>query len=235
MNLLKRFLLIPILALTAGQTTSAQTTISVKTSFAYESEYVFRGVQFADSSFQPSVEISYGSFYLGTWINSPIVDVDAQFLNEVDFYGGFGFDLGEKLSFDVGLTYYWFPEEPATDAQTRELYLGAAADIPLSPEVYFFYDFDLDTFTVEGAVGYSFTLGESVDSPLALDVGAYLAYVAPKVGPNGVYFGGSADISYALSPHTAFSLGVRASGISSEIGNDRTGNFWWGMSFSAGF
>ncbi len=235
MNLLKRFLLIPTLFLIAGHGVSAQTTISVDTSFAYESEYVFRGVQFADSSFQPSVEIGYSSFYLGTWINSPIVDRDAQFLNEIDFYGGFGFDLGKKLSLDVGLTYYWFPEEPSADAQTRELYLGAAADTMLSPEVYFFYDFDLDTFTVEGAVGHSFKLGESVDSPLALDVGAYLAYVAPKLGSNGVYFGGSADISYVLSPYTAFSLGVRSSGISSEIGNGRTGNIWWGMSFSAGF
>ena len=32
-------------------------------------------------------------------------------------------------------------EEPSADAQTRELYLGAAADTMLSPEVYFFYDF----------------------------------------------------------------------------------------------
>ncbi len=163
------------------------------------------------------------------------MDPDAQFLNEVDFYGGYGFDLGEKLSLDVGLTYYWFQEEPASDAKTRELYLGAAADIALSPEVYFFYDFDLDTFTVQGALGHSFTLGESADSPLALDVGTYFGYVAPKFGSNGVYFGGSADISYALSPHTAFSLGVRTSGISSDISSGRTGNLWWAMSFSAGF
>ena len=232
----KILILIPfVLAAANEKVVMAQTSITIETSFAYESEYVFRGVQFADQSFQPSVEIGFGSFYLGTWVNAPIVDPDAQFLNEIDFYGGFGFDLGERLSLDIGLTYYWFPEEPTSASQTREVYAGFGFDLPASPELYFFYDFDLDTFTIEAAVGHSISLGHSADSPLTLDLGATLGYVHPKSGTSGVYYGGSADLSYALSPNNSLSFGLRTSGIESGISSGRRGNFWWGMSFTAGF
>ncbi len=235
MKIFKKLLMLLPFILFSQHTAFAQTSIRVETSFAYESEYVFRGVQFADESFQPSVEIGYGTFYIGTWVNTPIVDRDAQFLNEIDFYGGFGFDLGERLSLDIGLTYYWFPEEPSSDSQTREAFAGFVFDLPASPELYFFYDFDLDTFTIEAAVGHSISLGSSTDSPLSLDLGATLGYVHPKSGTSGAYYGGSADLSYALSPNNSFSFGVRTSGIERGISNGRTGNLWWGMSFTAGF
>ena len=44
--------------------------LTVKTNFAYQSEYVFRGVQLATESFQPSIEFGYDAFYLGLWTNS---------------------------------------------------------------------------------------------------------------------------------------------------------------------
>ncbi len=213
----------------------AQTSILIDTSFAYESEYVFRGVQFADSSFQPSVEISYNSFNIGTWLNTPIVDPGAQFLNEVDFHGGFGFDLGEQLSLDIGLTYYWFPEEPSADLRTHEVFFGLGFDLAANPEIYFYYDFDLDTFTIEGALGHSIALGQSPDSPASVDFGAYLGYVSPRSEDSGFYYGGTADLTYAFTPNASISFGIRTSGIENGISNGRTGNFWWSISFSTGF
>lgn len=230
----KTFLSLIVTSLLAigGANTYANLTFS--TTMAFESEYVFRSVQYADASFQPSVELAYGDFYIGTWVNQPIVDPGAMFLNEVDFYGGYGFALGDTFSADVGLTYYWFPEEPATDGYSREVYFGLSADVALAPSVYFYYDFDLDTFTIEGSFGHSFALGEG--SPASFDLGAYFGYVAPKGAPNDVYYGGSADISYAFTDNASFSFGVRASGLGDDLaGGGRDGNFWWGMSFSAGF
>jgi uncharacterized protein (TIGR02001 family) len=226
--------LIPLLLLGAREG-SAQTDITIDTAFAYESEYVFRGIQFADHSFQPSMDIGWGGFYFGSWINAPIEDPNNSFLIEVDFYGGYGFDLSDTLSVDIGLTWYWFPEIPSAASSTREIYLGTAFDVFLAPSVYFYYDFDLSTFTVEASVGHSFPLGSSADSAWTLDLGAYLGFVAPEGGADGAYYGGSADISFAVSEHTAMSIGVRGSGISDDLSAGRTANVWWGMSFSAGF
>ena len=223
--------LIPLLIILSARSVSAQTNITVDTAFAYESEYVFRGVQFADHSFQSSVDIGSGGFYFGTWINAPIEDPNNSFLIEVDFYGGYGFDLNDSVSLDVGMTYYWFPEVPPASA-TKEIYIGAAFDVAASPGVYIYYDFDLSTFTIEGSVGHSIALG---DGPLSLDLGAYLAYATTDGGSNGVYYGTTIDMGYAISEHTSFSAGLRASGISDDISTGRTSNFWWGMSFSAGF
>ena len=102
-----------------------------------------------------------------------------MFLNEVDFFGGVAFDLNDTFSIDIGLTYYWFPEEPATDTQTREVYFGLSSSIAWAPDATFYYDFDLETFTLEISKGTSIALGGD-DVPLSLDPGAYLGFVNPK-------------------------------------------------------
>ena len=208
--------------------------VSISTTFAFESEYVFRGVQLADESFQPSIEVSYEGFYVGTWVSSPVVDPGAQFLNEVDLYGGFGIDLSDDVSLDLGLTYYWYPEEPATSDATKELYLGVSHGIEFLPDPYLYYDFDLDTFTVEFSKGHSFAL-DGDDGSLALDIGASLGFVSPKGGDSGIYGSGTADLSYSFTESASLSIGIRLSGVGDEISAGRNSNTWWGTSFSAGF
>ncbi len=226
---------LPLLIISAvGSSANAAKDWSVSTAFAYESEYVFRGVQFADHSFQPGVDVAYGEFYFGTWVNAPIVDPNAMFLNEVDFYGGIAFDLNDTFSLDFGLTYYWFPEEPATDTQTREIYIGVSTSIPWAPDATFYYDFDLDTLTLEFSKGTSIPLSGD-DVPLSLDPAAYLGYVSPKGAADGFYYGGTVDLNYAFNDIASFGIGVRISGIDGDLSGGRTSNFWWGMSFSAGF
>ncbi len=230
------FVTLPFLILSATvSSTEAAKDWSISTTFGYESEYVFRGVQFADHSFQPAVDIAYGEFYFGTWVNQPIVDPKAMFLNEVDFYGGVAFDVNDNLSLDFGLTYYWFPEEPATDTQTRELYLGVSTGSSWAPDATFYYDFDLDTFTLEIAKGWSIPLDGSPASPLTLDPAIYIGYVSPKGADDGLYYGGSVDINYSFNDYGSAGIGVRASGIDSALTSGRTSNMWWGMVFSVGF
>jgi uncharacterized protein (TIGR02001 family) len=231
----KIFSITSILLATGTLTTQSQATVAIEATFAYESEYVFRAVQYADHSFQPGVEVSYEGFYFGVWSNQPIVDPGAAFLNEVDFYGGYGFDINDTVSADFGLTYYWFPEEPSASATTREIYGGFSFAAPLDPSVYFYYDFDLKTFTVEGSAGYSIPLGSADDSPYSLDLGANVGWVSPKGGSSGFYTQTSADISYSFTENASLSFGIRASAVSDAISAGRTSNFWFGASFSAGF
>ena len=207
--------------------------LSISSTFAFESEYVFRGVQFADESFQPSVELSHGGFYIGTWVNQPIVDPGAAFLNEVDFYGGYGFSLGEVISVDIGATYYWFPEEPTSADETREPFIGLSADVLFTPTVYFYYDFDLDTFTAELSASHSIELSDTLEGS-TLDIGIYGGFVVPDTGGGDYnYFGGSIDWGYAFTEYASFSIGIRFT--ATDISAARDSNFWWGAGFSAGF
>ena len=50
--------------------------LSVSTTVGFESRYVFCGVQFAETSFQPAINIGYGNFYGGAWLNLPVGDDD---------------------------------------------------------------------------------------------------------------------------------------------------------------
>jgi len=46
--------------------------ISVSTGVDYVSQYVFRGVSFADDAIQPYAELSYGDFTVGGWFSTGV-------------------------------------------------------------------------------------------------------------------------------------------------------------------
>jgi len=231
--MMKRKLSIIVLASLLSISTLSAQELAMSATFAYESEYVFRGVQFADESFQPAVDISYGDFYAGIWANEPIVD-GVGFNNEIDFYTGYGFGLTDWLSADVGFTYYWFPEDPASESYSREFYAGFAADVTFAPSVYFYYDVDLNGFTIQGSAGHSIPLSDTMENS-TLDFGVYIAAVFFDTGSGAdyAYYGASLDWSYAFNENAAFSIGMRVSATS--LDDTRDANCWWGATFSAGF
>lgn len=188
--------------LSAQETGSSIEDLSITGTFDFETEYIFRGKELAEQSFQPSVEFGFpvlgGDLYTGIWTNQPIKSGEA---NEIDFYGGFAYPVTEMFTVDVGFTYYWYPDSvPASSAdginppgtpslpgtgsntgisQTREIYVGVSADVILSPALYFYYDFDLEQTVLEGSIGYSFDLGEYVGTEgISFDVGAYLGWLS---------------------------------------------------------
>ena len=86
--------------------------VSVSTTFAYESTYIFRGIEFAEGYYAPAVDVSFGDVYFGVWAAQP---ADAEYEGEVDFYGGIGIDISEGTSLDLGATLYtfdWTTEDP---------------------------------------------------------------------------------------------------------------------------
>ena len=250
-------------------TGSSISDLSISGTFAYESEYVFRGLQFADESFQPSVEIGYpvadGNIYAGIWVNDPISagNGNAQGgTQEIDFYGGFAYPI-DVVTLDVGFTYYWFPQNETSGGdtfkvddfkdfvagdqdefaaanidQTQEVFIGASAEIPdfpVSPALYFYYDFALEAVTVEASVGYSYDLGEAVGvDGIAIDTSAYVGVVDANdangnldsgfgfVNADGeierledspengyTYAGLSADLVYSFNEFVSASFGIR--------------------------
>ncbi|MGJ8561291.1 MAG: TorF family putative porin [Litorimonas sp.] len=141
------------------------------------SDYVFRGVSLADTAAQTGVEVGAGNFYAGAWFSTGVGDTSILAGDEVDLYMGYGLDLSEVISADVGVTYYHYPQggslfsENGGAAGTYEVYGGLAFDYSLSPSLYAFYDFTLENFTVEGSVGHSVAASDSVSLDLGLSAG----------------------------------------------------------------
>lgn len=65
----------------------------------WNSQYIFRGVFQSKSSAMAGIDMEAGGFYLGAWG----ADVDDGL--EIDYYGGYNFDLG-PVALGVGGTYY---------------------------------------------------------------------------------------------------------------------------------
>jgi len=200
-------------ALIAGASLPAQTpaaapapSYSVTVDFPYVGNYCFRGVKFAEESFQPSVKVTSGSLYLGLWTNQPITsNID----NEIDFYGGYGWKLGDKWSLDVGATLYYYPElddSLGLDNNTLEGYVGLNGTFgSFTVGLYAYQDFTLENFTLQGTVGYSVPVSDKATFNLLGTVGN----VAPDVGDNYTYYGIGATVPYKLTDSATLTVGVQ--------------------------
>ena len=79
---------------------------------ALVSEYRFRGVDLSggDIAVQGGVDLTHSSgFYVGTWGSSLDEDTVGFGHTELDVYGGYSGELGEGLSFDLGVIAYLYP------------------------------------------------------------------------------------------------------------------------------
>ena len=128
--MIKKYVLTAALALVslAGIATEAHAEISANA--ALVSDYRFRGI--SQSNEDPAIQGGFdyafeNGFYLGTWGSS----VDFQSLEgfegslELDFYGGWGRDIGENSSIDLGYIYYAYPgDSSAGEGDYQEIYFN---------------------------------------------------------------------------------------------------------------
>ncbi len=184
----------------------ARADYSISTDITFASDYVFRGIQLAENTLHPSIEISSDQFYLGYWGAFPINNTSSKgWLDEYDFYAGFNQDIGKNTAIDVGVTHYYFTQ---IDSNT-EVYAGLTGDFGgITPSIYVYYDFDLENFTVQGSVGYSLPL-QSVGS--TLDLSATVGFVEPDIGDSYAYYGASAVIPFKLKENATLSVGLHYS------------------------
>ncbi|MGB0905955.1 MAG: TorF family putative porin [Maricaulaceae bacterium] len=190
--------------------------ISISTGVDLVTDYVFRGVSLADTAVQPYVEASTGNFTAGVWISTGVSDTSASAGDEVDLYASYSFELSDKISTDVGVTYYHYPQGGSlfeTDdgsAGTYEGYVSLGFDAPLEPSLTAYYDVTLEAFTVEGGISHSIPMS----SKSSFDLGANAGLVDSD-GFSYEYGGASAALTYAVSDTTSAYLGANLA-LSSE-------------------
>lgn len=194
-----------VAAVLAGSSVRAQeaSSYSITLDFPYVSEYVFRGISYAEDAVQPSIEFAMGDFYAGIWTSLPITN---QYTNEFDFYAGYGVALSDSWALDLGATYYYYPETPSGDEQF-EPFVGLTGEIGggYSASFYAYYETEFEVFTYQGSLGYSIPLTDIV----SLDLSGTLGYVDPDTGSDSyTYWGAGAVITYALTGSASAYLGV---------------------------
>ena len=92
-----------LLAATASLTavTTPVLAADISANIGWNSQYIFRGILQSKSSAMGGVDLEAGGFYAGVWG----ADVDDGL--EIDYYGGYGFDLG-PVSLGIGGTMYTY-------------------------------------------------------------------------------------------------------------------------------
>jgi uncharacterized protein (TIGR02001 family) len=92
---------------------------------AMVSEYRFRGVDLSggDIAVQGGVDIGHSSgLYVGAWGSSLDEDTVGYGHTELDIYGGFGGNISDAVSYDVGVLFYLYPNAGAGDFDYVEFY-----------------------------------------------------------------------------------------------------------------
>lgn len=200
---MKKILVLALAACAAGGIAKAD--YSLSTDITYTTEYVFRGIQLGDNTLHPSIEVTQGDFYLGMWAALPIDQVESKdWSNEFDFYLGYTKELSDKASLDLGATYYYYPKGELEE--TIEAYAGLTFDVGgFTPAAYAYYDFDLESITIQGSIGYSIPMAGAGTS---LDLSATYGHVEPDDDESYTYYGVSAQIPYKLNENATLTFGI---------------------------
>jgi hypothetical protein len=210
--------------------------MSVTATVGAESLYVFRGVQLANSISTTAIDVAYGDFYFGAWAAFPITRSTLDGVepdNEIDYYAGYGFALNDVLSLDAGFTYYTYPNAAdfLKSGNTFETYVGMSFELPFSPSVYGYYDFDLKNWTFEASAGESWEVADNT----SFDMGVFLGHVLVDGGQNYTYYGATTGVTYSFTENASFSVGLNWSGATEDYLNRKNNKFWTAASLTVGF
>lgn len=75
--------------------------VDLSANIGFSSEYIYRGIPQKTSSASAGFDLEAGGFYAGTW------GADVGDGIEIDYYGGYGVEIGD-FSFGIGGTYYGY-------------------------------------------------------------------------------------------------------------------------------
>lgn len=93
-----------VLLLTLATVSAPAMAVDLSANIGYNSQYIFRGIPQSTSSAMGGLDLEAGGFYLGTW------GADVGDGLEIDYYGGYGFEVGE-FNFGVGGTIYTYTDD----------------------------------------------------------------------------------------------------------------------------
>lgn len=175
---------------------------SVTADFPFVSDYVFRGIQYADDSIQPSIEFSAGSFYAGIWSNQPVTGGTD---NEFDYTMGYNVALSDLWTMDVGFTFYDYPET-AGDVEQFEPFVGFTAELAngFTTSTYLYYETEFEVTTLMTSLGYSFSLSDT----MSLDLSGEFGGVMPRGFGDYSYWAFNSQLTTQLNDKASAYLGV---------------------------
>ena len=228
------FLHAMLLTLISSAVAQDSSSFSGSATYGYESNFVFRGFYVAEDTFTPSAEgrlnNENSTFYLGVRTALPTKKEDNK-IKMHEYYVGGEIEFLEDFVLDVGASYYDFI--PFSDDSPTEGMIGLTWDVPFSPAIYVYHDFDGEMTTVEGSFGYSIPLDQKTAIMLTGYVGSSDFYVGSE------YFGAMVDLSYSFTRYARFTVGARYASLNPDEPvpeeMDEDSKFWWGVSFTAGF
>ncbi|NQZ79979.1 MAG: hypothetical protein HRT52_03070 [Colwellia sp.] len=162
-----------LLASTAFTSTQALAVEGLSANVAMTSNYLWRGLEQTNGAAAISGGIDYAAdsgFYVGTWTSN--ADWADGMTYELDFYGGFGGDINESVSYDVGFIYYAYPDETSGDADFSEIYANLSFGA-LTIGVAVLTDGEGADFgdTIYASADYAFSLANEAE--VALHIGSY--------------------------------------------------------------
>jgi len=108
-----------------GPPAEAESDFVLSGNVALVSEYRFRGVDLSGGEYaiQGGIDLAHSSgIYLGAWGSSLDEDTVGFGSSELDVYGGFGGNLSEAVSFDIGAIAYLYPDAGPGEFDYYELY-----------------------------------------------------------------------------------------------------------------
>ncbi|AHF91374.1 hypothetical protein OPIT5_15270 [Opitutaceae bacterium TAV5] len=245
----KTTLLLPVLALglsglvaqdiPANYETSQKLPIGYTADAGVTTKHVFRGIKRSNEAFTGGfkVDLPEQLIYVGAYTVQPFSSADNS---EFDVYLGITDKLNDWLTYDFGLTYYYYPNKlDSTIKDAFEPYFGLTAAIPqvrgLAVAGYLYFDTDRKAFTAEVSAGYSRHL---IDK-LSLRLSAFVGYVdgsdmTPYIKPvktdvSYTYYGASAELPYQINDQFTVILGVQYSETSNLHGTFESDGQFWGF------
>ncbi len=215
------------------------------------SKYVWRGQNVVDDwVLQPGVSAGYKGFTGSIWGNVDLTGelVDDWEVSEVDYAVDYSnvFPGQETFAYSVGAIYYDFPNTGWN--ATSEVYGGLSADVPFSPAVKWFYDFDeADGSYIQFSIGHTIEKIASWTEKdyCGLSLGASVGYATDNY--NDFYFGvddgAINDLTFSVGVPFCFgSLTIKPSiGYSVMIdgdireATDKSDNLWCGVGAAYSF
>ncbi|WP_298915068.1 TorF family putative porin [uncultured Algimonas sp.] len=208
----------------------------------YVTDYVFRGASLGADSIQPYVEISSGGFTGGIWASTGVGEGSQAAADEIDFYGGYSVPLDGSISLDLGVTYYHYPQSgdllETEDGAAGSYEVSAAlgfGDVMFAPSVAAYYDFTLENFTLEGAIGHK----TGFDEKNAVDFGLTVGLVDGD-GTSYEWATATAALSHAITEAASVYVGANYT-VNSENAldfnalNRRDELLWFGTGISTRF
>lgn len=213
--------------------------VEVSADVAIYSKYIWRGFELdGDPVMQQGIYIGIGGFTAGVWESFDIDNDDSLNSDELDYVIDYTHQF-DNFSLSLGHTYYDFP---ATDAASREFYVGVGLNIPLSPTVTWYHDYgeedsgggDGDYVVLE--LGHSFALTDTV----SLDLSGHVGYNNELfINGDGADVAFGAGLTFPLTEKITFSPNINYSipfgDLEDSDDGDQNDEFYGGFTLAFSF